>query len=116
MALGSDVVGLCGIGCLLAAHVLDELGLRVDAGKRVLARRPSVHTQRGTEGLARKLVVPVGKVWGGLVHLLVEGRVVAVGYLRTGKRLDSDVKLRKGGIELKADRGKKCYGNPVITG
>ena len=71
MTLGGDVVGLCGVGRLLAAHVLDELGLRVDAGKRVLARRPAVHAQRGAEGLARKLVVPVGKVGGGLVHLTV---------------------------------------------
>ena len=95
MALGSDVVGLCGVGCLLAAHVFNQLGLRVDAGKRVLARRPAVHAQRGAEGLARKLVVAVGKVGRGLVHLTVGRGMVGEHLLGTGKRLQAYLKGRE---------------------
>ena len=110
MALGSDVVGLCGVGCLLAAHVLDELGLRVDAGKRVLARRPAVHAQRGTEGLARKLVVPVGKVGGGLVHLTVGRGMVGEHLLGTGKRLQAYLKGRQRRAVLQFHRLRRVLG------
>ncbi|BAR96760.1 hypothetical protein PI172_2032 [Prevotella intermedia] len=82
----------------------------MDAGKRVLARRPAVHAQRGAECLARKLVVAVGKVRGGLVHLTVGRGMVGEHLLGTGKRLQAYLKGRERRAVLQFHRLRRVLG------